>query len=176
MLPCVQGCVCMYYFLSSRTSTSAPSSMNSQTTRPEMFWRRPSSTAKTWWLWSWLWTRPQGHISPLTMKMWVHTGTDTQSKTQSKQLWFSHSLFNYWTETLFLLLLLLLLLGSNTHLTLVYHYHWGEFPLSWVVDYHCPHEWDRCVCVCVCMCVCVLTICQLINPSCIRMWSHLGIN
>lgn len=60
-------------FLSGRTSISAHSSTNSPSTRPGTFWLRPSSTAKTWWLWSWLWTRPQDHISLLRMRTWVPT-------------------------------------------------------------------------------------------------------
>lgn len=162
LLLCVQGCVRMYYFLSFRASTSAPSSMNSQTTRPEMFWRRPSSTAKTWWLWSWLWTRPRDHISLLMMKMWVHTGTDAQSKTQTKLLWFSHSFFNYRTETLSILLM-----DQNTSEICV------SLSLGGGIPFELSGGLSRSIRVGP---LCVLTICQLINPSRIRMWSHLGIN
>lgn len=68
------------YFLSFRTSTSAHLSTNSQTTRPGMFWLHPFSTVKTWWQWSWLWTRPQDHISLLRMKTWVPTTCEPTSK------------------------------------------------------------------------------------------------
>lgn len=69
------------YLRSFRASTSARLSMNSQITPPGTFWRRPSSTAKTWWPWSWLWTRPRDRISRPRMRMWVpHKDTDVDFK------------------------------------------------------------------------------------------------
>lgn len=66
--------------------------------------------------------------------------------------------FNYWTETLFILLM-----GQNTS----EYYRWGGIP------FELSGGLTRSIRVGP---VCVLTICQLNNPSRIRMWSHLGIN